>query len=72
MTTKKAAILEELHRRSLNRFEAEHMGDHCLPSTISELRKEGHVIHAADEQVMTRFGRHVRVKRYYLVRGLNG
>lgn len=69
MTTKKAAILEALRRGSLNRFEAERLGDHCLNSTISELRAEGHVIHAHAEQVPTRFGRNVRVKRYHLMRG---
>ena len=67
MMTKKAAILAALRQRSLNRFEAERLGDHCLPSTVSSLRSEGHVIHAHDEQVPTRFGRPVRVKRYWLI-----
>ena len=66
-TTKKAAIVEALRIGSLNRFQAEHLGDHCLNSTISELRAEGYLIHAHDEQVMTRFGRPVRVKRYSLL-----
>jgi len=67
MTTKKAAIVEALRHGSLNRFQAERIGDHCLPSTISELRAEGYLIHAHAEQVMTRFGRNVRVKRYCLL-----
>lgn len=45
----------------------ERLGDHCLNSTISELRAEGYVIHAYAEQVQTRFGRNVRVKRYFLI-----
>lgn len=69
MTTKKAAILAALRRGSLNRFEAERLGDHCLNSTISELRAEGYLIHAHDERVPTRFGRNVRVKRYHLLGG---
>lgn len=67
MTTKKAAIVEALRQGSLNRFQAERLGDHCLNSTISELRAEGYLIHAYDELVMTRFGRNVRVKRYCLL-----
>lgn len=67
MISKKATILAELRQRSLNRFEAERLGDHCLNSTISELRAEGYVIHAYAEQVQTRFGRNVRVKRYFLI-----
>lgn len=66
MTTKKQAILDALRNRSLNRFEAEHLGDHCLNSTISELRKQGHTIISSPEEVDTRFGRKTRCKRYYL------
>lgn len=66
MKTKKQAILEALRIRSLNRFEAERLGDHCLNTTISELRKDGHNILSHLEQVETRFGRKTRCKRYYL------
>lgn len=69
MQTKKQAILEALRRGSLNRFEAERLGDHCLNTTVSELRKEGHNIVACQEMVPTRFGREARVKRYHLVGG---
>lgn len=63
--TKIARILDELRAgRSLNRFEAERIGDHCLHSTISQLRAEGVVILDHWEEVPTRFGRPVRVKRY--------
>lgn len=72
MTTKKAAILAALRHGSLNRFEAERLGDHCLNSTVSDLRKDGNVIVAYPEAVPTRFGRKVRVKRYHLIRGVNG
>lgn len=66
MKTKKAMILDELRRRSLNRFEAERLGDHCLNSTISDLRAEGHPIHSISELVPTRFDKEVRVNRYFL------
>lgn len=72
VNTKKSAILETLRQRSLNRFEAERLGDHCLNSTIAELRADGYVIHSSPEMVETRFGRRVRVKRYHLIRGVNG
>lgn len=42
MKTKIMTVYETLQKRSLNRFEAERIGDHCLHSTISELRKAGH------------------------------
>lgn len=67
--TKKDAILAVLRIRSLNRFEAEQHGDHCLHSTISELRNDGHRFHDEWELVPNRFGGETRVKRYYLVRG---
>lgn len=67
MITKKDSILAALRDRSLNRFEAERMGDHCLPSTVAALREDGYIIHDAWEEVPTRFGRTCRVKRYRLV-----
>lgn len=67
--TKQDAILNVLRTRSLNRFEAERYGDHCLHSTISTLRGMGHVFHDEWETVPTRFGKEVRVKRYHLLRG---
>ncbi|ETF02150.1 hypothetical protein W822_15600 [Advenella kashmirensis W13003] len=67
--TKKAAILAALHKRSLNRFEAERIGDHCLHSTISELRNDGHSITSSWETVPNRFDGETRVKRYFLLRG---
>lgn len=48
---------------TLNRFEAERIGDHCLHSTISGLRNKGHKIGDEWELVPTRFGK-VHVKRY--------
>lgn len=65
--TKKAAILEVFRDRSLNRFEAERYGDHCLNSTVSELRNDGFRFHDAWEHVPTNWGRPVRVKRYWLL-----
>jgi hypothetical protein len=36
--TKNHTIMNELVTRPLNRFQAEEIGDHCLPSTISSLK----------------------------------
>jgi len=64
--TKKNAIMAVLRVRSLNRFEAERYGDHCLHSTISELRHDGHIFHDEWETVPTSWGKDTRVKRYHL------
>lgn len=62
--TKESVILTVLRSgQSLNRFEAEHLGDHCLHSTISTLRDKGYKFHDEWEWVPTRFGE-VHVKRY--------
>jgi len=66
MNTKRLRILEVLSTRSLNRFEAERYGDHCLNSTIAALRAGGIEIHDTWECVTTRF-RPTRVKRYFLM-----
>ncbi len=68
--TKKSKIqtvYDYLKRRSLNRFEAERLGDHCLNSTIAELRKDGHRIIGEWEDVPNRFGGITRVMRYHLI-----
>lgn len=66
--TKLARILAILRSgRSLNRFEAEAYGDHCLNSSVSALRADGNLIHDQWERVPTRFGRKARVKRYSYV-----
>jgi len=52
--------------RSLNRFEAEQYGDHCLHSTISTLRSKGYQFTDAWEKIQTRFGK-IRVKRYVYI-----
>lgn len=64
--SKESKILEVLRNnpRGLNRFEAEHLGDHVLPSTIAALRKKGNQFSDYWEVVPTRFDREVRVKRY--------
>ncbi len=68
MKTKIMTVYETLQQRSLNRFEAERIGDHCLHSTIAELRKGGHNIYGQWEVVETRF-KPTRVMRYFLLRG---
>lgn len=52
---------------SLNRFEAERYGDHCLPSTISELCNcHSLIIVRHSERVPNRWGKPCLVKRYRL------
>lgn len=63
---KREMILATLRERSLNTFEAIRIGDTCLHTTVSELRKAGYTITDSWEEVVTRFGRAVRVKRYSL------
>ena len=58
--------------RSLNRFDAEPLGDHCLHSTIATLRSKGYLFHDEWESVPTRFGKTVRVKRYSYLRMTRG
>ncbi|KIX68569.1 hypothetical protein SZ30_08630 [Burkholderia pseudomallei] len=60
-------VLLELRRGiSLNRFDAERLGDHCLNTTISMLRAEGWLITGEWETMSTRFGKTARVLRYRL------
>jgi len=52
---------------SLNRFEAERIGDHCLPSTISDLaHKHGLIFQRQQERVPNRWGAPCTVTRYSL------
>lgn len=52
---------------SLNRFEAEHLGDHCLPSTISALTHDYSVqFQHLPERVPNRWGQPCTVTRYCL------
>lgn len=68
--TKMARIRQALTEpRGLNRFDAERLGDHCLNSTVAELRANGVVIQDVWEEVPTRFSRAVRVKRYWTQHG---
>ena len=63
--TKESRILTILRSgHSLNRFEAERFGDHCLHSTIATLRSKGYLFHDEWEWVKTRFNKEVHVKRY--------
>lgn len=66
--TKESKMLSILRARpsGLNRFEAEHFGDHCLHSTVSALRRKGYLLHDQWEWVQTRFG-DTRVKRYFYI-----
>lgn len=64
-STKESIIFDVFKTgRTLNRFDAEPLGDHCLHSTISTLRKKGAKFLDTWEEVPTRFGMTARVKRY--------
>lgn len=64
-STKESAIFDVFKTgRTLNRFDAEPLGDHCLHSTIATLRKKGAKFLDTWEKVPTRFGKTTRVKRY--------
>lgn len=66
--TKLARILQTLIGRSLNRFEAEPLGDHCLHSTVSALR-HSHAITVEShwEQVPNNHSDQLTsVKRYFI------
>ena len=57
--------------RRIHRFDAERLGDHCLPTTISDLQKK-HGIYF-DRQTVTvpnRFGSETAVSQYWLA-GVN-
>ena len=62
--TKQDRILALLRQRSLNRFQAQDYGDSVLPCTIAALRRKGYIFLGTWEEVPTRFGTTVRVKRY--------
>lgn len=52
---------------SINRFEAEDLGDHCLPSTIAVLaNRNGLIFQRQPEKVPNRFGKPCHVTRYSL------
>lgn len=68
-STKKDTIRLALRNpQGLNRFDAERHGDHCLNSTIAELRADGCIFHSEWEMVPTRFNPNgARVLRYWLI-----
>ena len=62
-------ILRALLHRTLNRFEAEAFGDHCLNSTIAKIREMGIVLADRWETVPALGGRATaHVKRYWVDR----
>lgn len=66
-STKLRRIFAELaHGRSLNRFEAESLGDHCLHSTVSTIQQRYRIIVSRREEIVRGFGGHpTRVVRYW-------
>lgn len=65
-STKAGRVLLALCAGSLHRFEAERLGDHTLPSTISRLEGYGVPIERKPLSVPTRFGRRARVMSYWV------
>lgn len=72
--SKNARILSHfLTGATLNRFEAEKLGDHCLNSTISELaNRYGLRFMRHPERVPNRWGKPCRVIRYGLQESEHG
>lgn len=65
--TKLARILSVLAAgRSLNRFEAEKIGDHCLHSTVAKIERHGFQIDRCEETVPGYGGHRTHVMRYWL------
>lgn len=66
--TKLGRILHALAAgKSLNRFQAEHLGDHCLHSTVSAIeRRYGLRVDRREETVPGYAGHRTRVMRYQL------
>ncbi|MFA5631457.1 MAG: hypothetical protein WC997_08095 [Porticoccaceae bacterium] len=55
---------------SLNRFDAEEIGDHCLPSTISGFTHDhGLILEHRNEKVPNRWGKSCIVTRYRIPEG---
>jgi len=52
--------------RTLNRFEAERIGDHCLHSTVSKLERKGLVIFRREEKIPGYLGLATHCCRYWL------
>lgn len=67
-TTKLGRIFTVLAAgRSLNRFEAERIGDHCLHSTVSAIERRIGISVSRHEEVVPGYGGHkTRVMRYQL------
>lgn len=72
--SKQSRILAHLLAgESLNRFDAERLGDHCLPTTISSLTSRfGLLFQHEPEQVPNRFGGLTRVVRHSLPESQHG
>lgn len=68
--TKQGRILRVLaDGASLNRFEAERIGDHTLPSTISAIQSQhGLTISRVSERVPNNYGTATTCARYFLTR----
>lgn len=66
--TKIARILAHLLAgASINRFEAERLGDHCLPSTVAVLaNRHGLIFQRQRERVPNHWGKPCDVTRYSL------
>lgn len=70
--TKEEEVLRALYVGSLNRFEAERIGDHCLNSTIAQLRGKGVQLVDEWEKVPSRGRRGYTLCKRYWVRSEPG
>lgn len=53
--------------KRLHRFSAEHLADHCLPTTVSDLQRKHSITFSREwVEVQNRFNGTTRVKLYYL------
>ena len=65
--TKLKRILAVLARGiSLNRFEAEPLGDHCLHTTVAKIESYGITVARREERVRGYMGHATRCRRYWL------
>jgi hypothetical protein len=72
--SKQATILQAFYSgRSLNRFEAEVLGDHCLHTSVSTFTHcHGLMFERHSESVPNRFGSKTKVMRYRLAERSRG
>ncbi|MEP1446267.1 MAG: hypothetical protein ABJK37_09185 [Paraglaciecola sp.] len=67
LTKLDSMLLRFANGQKLNRFDAERIGDHCLPSTVSDLQKRNALTFCRKlVKVPNRFGSRTSVMMYWL------